>query len=124
MTGMADIVLTVHALLALFIVGSVPAIWMGAVLGWRWVRNRMFRFAHLLATGVVATLSLLNIACPLTVLEDRLRNGLIGPQGCLQRRVNQFLFYELPTWVFTSIYVAFALLVILTWWCIRPRRES
>lgn len=84
MTWLADIVLVVHALLVLFIVGGLAAIWTGAALGWRWVRARTFRLAHLLAIGIVAALAALGIDCPLTVLEDRLRrvSCSAGSAGC------------------------------------------
>jgi len=124
MTGLADAVLTLHALVALFIVGGLPAIWIGASMDRGWVRNRVFRFAHLFAIGVVAILSLLDVPCPLTALEDWLRNGSVGAQGCIQRWVGRLLFYDLPTWLFTLAYVTFALAVLVTWWRIPPRRHS
>ncbi|MEW6340877.1 MAG: DUF2784 domain-containing protein [Paraburkholderia sp.] len=124
MIALADAVLTVHALLAAFIVCGLPAIWIGSGLRWNWVRNRSFRLIHLCAIGVVSLLSVLDIACPLTVLEDWLRTGAAGSQGCIQRWVSRLLFYDLPAWVFTLAYVAFALLVLLTWWRIPPQRRA
>ncbi|AIV80264.1 hypothetical protein Y037_3697 [Burkholderia pseudomallei MSHR983] len=115
MTRLADIVLVVHALLVLFIVGGLAAIWTGAALGWRWVRARTFRLAHLLAIGIVAALAALGIDCPLTVLEDRLRTGAPDAQGFVQRWVGRLLYHDLPAWAFTVAYVLFALLVWLTW---------
>jgi Protein of Unknown function (DUF2784) len=64
-------------------------IWIGSGLGWGWVRDRLFRLAHLFAIGLVSTLSLLGIACPLTALEDWLRNGSVGAQGFIERWVNR-----------------------------------
>ncbi len=115
MTWLADIVLVVHALLVLFIVGGLAAIWTGAALGWRWVRARTFRLAHLLAIGIVAALAALGIDCPLTVLEDRLRTGAPDAQGFVQRWVGRLLYHDLPAWAFTVAYGLFALLVWLTW---------
>lgn len=115
MTRLADIVLVVHALLVLFIVGGLAAIWTGAALGWRWVRARTFRLAHLLAIGIVAALAALGIDCPLTVLEDRLRTGAPDAQGFVQRWVGRLLYHDLPAWAFTAAYVLFALLVWLMW---------
>lgn len=123
MTWLADIVLVVHALLVLFIVGGLAAIWTGAALGWRWVRARTFRLAHLLAIGIVAALAALGIDCPLTVLEDRLRTGAPDAQGFVQRWVGRLLYHDLPAWAFTVAYVLFALLVWLTWRWI-PARDK
>ena len=126
MIWLADTVLVVHALIALFIVGGLAAIWIGSGLGWEWVHSRLFRLAHLFAIGLVSTLSLLGLACPLTVLEDWLRNGSadpVGAQGFIQRWVSRLLYYDVSTWVFTLSYVVFALAVLLTWRLVPPRQR-
>ncbi|CAB3761484.1 DUF2784 domain-containing protein [Paraburkholderia humisilvae] len=124
MNGLADAVLVVHAALVLFIVGGLAAIWLGALFDWQWVQGRVFRCVHLAAIGVVALLALLGIACPLTVLEDWLRHDTGATQGFVQRWVGRMLYYELPAWVFTVAYVAFAALVALTWRRVPPRRRD
>lgn len=124
MIALADAVLTVHALLAAFIICGLPVIWIGAPLRWKWVRNRTLRLMHLFAIGVVSLLSVLDIACPLTLLEDWLRTGAVGSQGCIQHWVGRLLFYDLPAWMFTLAYVAFALLVLTTWWRVPPRQRT
>ncbi|MFM0171087.1 DUF2784 domain-containing protein [Paraburkholderia sediminicola] len=124
MNWLANAVLVVHALLALFIVCGFVAIWVGAGLRWKWIRQRLFRLVHLSAIVIVATLSLLGIACPLTTLEDWLRTGSLDTQGFtqgfIQRWVSRLLYYDLPGWVFTLLYVAFGLVVLLTWRLIPP----
>ena len=127
MIWLADAVLVVHALIALFILGGLAAIWIGWGLGWKWIRLRLFRLAHLFAIGVVSTLSLLGLACPLTVLEDWLRNGSVGSlgaQGFIQRWVSRLLYYDVSAWVFTLAYVVFALMVLLTWRLVPPRPRT
>ena len=130
MIWLANTVLVVHALIALFIVGGLVAIWVGSGLGWEWVHHRLFRLVHLFAIGLVSVLSLLGIACPLTVLEDWLRSGTIGPigsvgtQGFIQRWVSRLLYYDVSAWVFTLAYVAFALVVALTWRMVPPRQRT
>ncbi|AST34543.2 DUF2784 domain-containing protein (plasmid) [Ralstonia solanacearum] len=121
MIRLADTVLMLHALVVLFIIGGLIAILSGAALKQDWVRNRAFRLTHLAAIGVVATLALLDVPCPLTVLEDWLRTGTAGPQGFVQRWVSAWLYYDLPAWVFATAYVAFLLVVVVTWWRIPPR---
>ncbi|PMS22600.1 DUF2784 domain-containing protein [Trinickia dabaoshanensis] len=123
MTALADIVLVLHAALATFIVGGFVAIWIGAMRGWAWVRERRFRFVHLTAIAIVALLAALDIPCPSTTLEDWLRTGRAGPQGFLQYWLGRLLYYELPTWVFTVAYVLFALAVLLTWRYVPPRSK-
>jgi hypothetical protein len=46
---LADIVLIVHFAFVAFVVGGLALVWIGAVLGWAWVRNFWFRAAHLAA---------------------------------------------------------------------------
>ncbi|MBC8728623.1 DUF2784 domain-containing protein [Paraburkholderia sp. UCT2] len=121
MIWLANIVLVLHALIVVFIVGGLFAIWIAHGLQLPWARNRTFRTVHVLAIGIVATLAVLNVPCPLTVLEDRLRTGTVGPQGFIQRWVSAWLYYDFPGWVFVVAYVAFLLAVIVTWYRIRPR---
>lgn len=120
MNWLANIVLVLHALVVLFIVGGLFAIWTGAWLKRDWIRNRMFRLVHLMATGVVAILAALDIPCPLTALEDWLRTGHTGPQGFIQRWVSNWLYYDLPGWVFATAYAAFLLVVAVAWLRVPP----
>lgn len=122
MIWLADAVLVLHALIVLFIVGGLMAIWAGAALQYAWVRNRAFRVLHLAAIGVVAILAALDVPCPLTVLEDRLRMGGTVEQGFVQRWVSHWLYYDFPVWMFAVAYVVFLLIVAITWRCIPPRR--
>ncbi|MBC8750702.1 hypothetical protein OKW43_007070 [Paraburkholderia sp. WC7.3g] len=121
MIWLANTVLVLHALIVLFIVGGLFAIWIAYGLQLAWARNRLFRTGHLLAIGIVASLAVLDVPCPLTVLEDQLRTGTAGSQGFIQRWVSAWLYYDFPGWVFVLAYVAFLLAVILTWYRIPPR---
>ncbi|CAG9231240.1 conserved membrane hypothetical protein [Paraburkholderia caribensis] len=122
MIWLADAVLVLHALIVLFIVGGLIAIWSGAALKHVWERNRAFRVLHLVAIGVVAILAALGVPCPLTVIEDHLRTGGAVEQGFVQRWVSHWLYYDVPAWMFAVAYVAFLLIVAITWRCIPPRR--
>ncbi|MEW5942380.1 MAG: DUF2784 domain-containing protein [Pseudomonadota bacterium] len=117
---LADLVLLVHFAFVLFVVLGLPAIWIGAALGWRWVRNFWFRLAHLGAILFVAAESLIGVACPLTEWEDALRQGSPGGTSFMQRWVQRLLYYDLPEWVFTTAYAIFAAAVAATFWRIRP----
>ncbi|HTR05978.1 MAG TPA: DUF2784 domain-containing protein [Paraburkholderia sp.] len=120
MIWLANIVLVLHALIVLFIVGGLIAVWIAAGLKLAWARNRVFRTTHLVAIGIVTTLAVLDVPCPLTVLEDYLRTGAAGPQGFVQRWVSAWLYYDFPGWVFVLAYVAFLLAVVVTWRRIPP----
>jgi len=124
MTLLADIVLVIHALVVLFNVGGLAAIWIGAALGWRWIRNFWFRVIHLGSMGIVALGSLLGMICPLTVLEDALRQAGPPQSGFIQRWVSRLLYYDFPPSVFTTAYVLFALVVLITFIYIEPDRKA
>lgn len=117
----ADLILLVHVAFVLFVVAGLPAIWLGAALRWRWVRSFRFRLIHLCAIAFVAIEAVAGIMCPLTVWEDALR-GTATETSFMARWLRSLLYYSLPEWVFTCAYLAFALIVALTWWRIPPQR--
>jgi hypothetical protein len=107
----------------LFVVGGLALVWIGAIMGWAWVRNYWFRVAHLVAIVFVAGVALAGIWCPLTVWEDALR-GVHGEKSFVARWIHRLMFYDFPEWVFSVAYVAFALVVAATWWYVRPERRK
>lgn len=121
--ALADAVLLLHLAVVVFVVGGLLAIVAGRFAGWRWVHSPWFRAAHLLAIGVVVVQAWLGQTCPLTTLESwlRLQAGDAGYRsGFIEHWVRAILFYEAPTWVFTLLYTAFALLVLASWWYFPP----
>ena len=119
--ALADAILVVHAAFVLYVVGGLVATWIGLALGLPFARNPWFRNLHLAAIAFVVLESLLGMMCPLTVWEYQLR-GEQSEAGFIQRWVHALLFWSWPAWVFTTIYVAFGVLVALTWWRFPPRR--
>jgi hypothetical protein len=110
---MADVILVVHFLIVVFIVGGLVLVWVGAALGWGWVRNPWFRYLHLGAIGFVAAEALLGVVCPLTVWEDMLRGG-VRAESFIGRWVRYFLYYNAPEWVFSLVYGAWAAATLAT----------
>jgi hypothetical protein len=121
---LADFILVIHFAIVLFIVAGLPVIWIGAVFGWRWVRNRGFRAAHLAAIVFVAFEAVIGMVCPLTTWEAELRTGEAPESGFIERYVGGLLYYDLPPWVFTLGYITFALAVALTYYFFPPERAS
>ena len=117
----ADAILVTHAAFVVFVVAALPAIWIGAALGRRFAFNPWFRAAHLAAIAFVVVESVLGFMCPLTIWEEALRGDASG-EGFIQRWVHAWLYWSLPAWVFTMIYVAFGAAVAWTWWRLPPRR--
>jgi hypothetical protein len=124
MALLADAILIVHFMFVLFVMGGLIATWIGAALGWAWVRSLRFRVAHLAAILFVMAESLVGMACPLTVWEDFLRQTGSDRASFMQRWVGRLIFYDLPEWIFTLAYVLFALAVVATFWLVRPRHHD
>ena len=121
---LADAIVVVHAVFVGFVVLGQVVILIGLWRSWGWVRNRWFRGAHLLAILFVALETVAGLNCPLTVWEDQLRKaaGQKVEEGTfIGRWLHALIFYDFPSWVFTSAYVAFAVLVLATFLLAPPR---
>ena len=123
MATAADAILFVHAGFVLFVVGALPAIWIGAAARRPFAFSLPFRAAHLAAIGFVVAESLLGYACPLTLWEDALR-GTAGEAGFVARWVRAALYWDWPAWVFTALYAAFGAAVLATWVLLPPKRRG
>ena len=123
-TRLADLILALHAAYVGFVVGGLGLIWLGIWRRWRWVRHFWFRLLHLAAIALVALEAFAGIACPLTVLESWLRWEQEPAQGFVARWVHAILFWDLPAWAFTLLYIAFALVTLLTWQRWPPSRPA
>jgi hypothetical protein len=120
---LADVLVVVHFGVVVFIVGGLLLTWIGAPLGWRWVRNPWFRYVHLGAIGFVALEALLGVACPLTVWEDLMRGGA-RPDSFVARWVHRLLFYRAPEGLFTAAYLLWTLATLATLRLVPPRRRA
>ena len=122
----ADLILALHVAYVAFVVGGLVAIWIGCALGWSWVRNHWFRVLHFAAIAIVAVEAVVGVMCPLTVLEDMLRSGGAAGSSFVQRWLHALLYWDLPLWVFTAMYLAFAAVVAVTfvWLPPGPRKPA
>jgi polyferredoxin len=121
---LADAVLAVHFSLVIFVVGGLACIVVGNLRNWRWVNNKWFRLAHVLAIGIVVAQAWLGTACPLTTFESWLRakaGAAPYDTSFIEYWVARALFYDAPLWVFTLAYTAFGALVLASWWYFPPR---
>jgi hypothetical protein len=124
---LADLTLAVHVAFVLFVVGGQVLIVAGWILGWCWTRHRVFRTLHLGAIALVVLEGWFGLDCPLTVLENRLRN-LAGTrfqaESFIGYWLQRLLFYTAPAWVFNLVYSVFALLVVVTFLRYPPQRRG
>ena len=115
----ADGVFLLHALIVFFNVGGLMAVLVGGPIGWAWVRHRGFRLAHVALIGFVTAEAVLDMTCPLTVLEDWLR-GVATEQSFVQRWVTELIYWNAPPWVFAVLYVIVLSAVIVAWFAWPP----
>jgi len=123
----ADIIAVIHLGYVFFVILGFILIVVGICFKWKWIRNLWFRIAHLAAIGGVALEALLGINCPLTVLEFSLRYGAPPSErrvSFVGRLIDSILYYDAPAWLFTVIYVGFALLVAATFIMAPPTRRG
>ena len=123
---LADAILVLHTLFVAFVVFGLAAIYVGYWLSWTWVRNYWFRLTHLLAIGYVVLESWLGVVCPLTRWEMslRLKAGSATYGGSfIQHWLQKILYYDAPAWVFILAYTLFGILVLASWFVVRPHRR-
>ena len=123
----ADIIVLIHLGYVVFVIAGFVLIVLGIFFKWKWIRNLWFRIIHLVTIAAVALEAIVGVNCPLTVLEFSLRYG--APPA--ERRVSfvgglidSILYYDAPAWLFTIIYVGFALLVAMTFVMAPPNRRN
>ena len=115
---LADVVLTLHFAVVLYVLGVALAVLLGGPAGWAWVRAPLLRWAHLAAIAVVVAQAWLGQACPLTVLENWLRRQarLHGyEKSFIEHWVQHWLYYDAPPWAFVLAYTVFGVLVLWLW---------
>jgi len=124
---LADVVLSIHFAIVVFVVGGLVLIIVGNWRGWLFVNGWWFRLAHLAAIGVVVAQAWFGIVCPLTTLENWLRvqaNVVVYEASFIEHWVQRVLYYDAPMWVFTLAYTLFGLCVVAAWWRYPPGRAA
>jgi len=123
---LADIIAVIHLGYVIYVILGFVLIVVGIILRWKWIRNLPFRITHLLAIVGVACEALLGINCPLTVLEFKLRYASKLSEekvSFIGSIIDSLLYYNAPGWLFTIIYAAFAILVVITFIIAPPTKK-
>ena len=121
---LADAILIAHVLIVVFNVLSLPLIWIGYFLGWRFVRNFYFRAIHLAMIAYISLQALVGEVCPFTNWENDLRvRAGADPRyatSFVGHWLQRLIFYEADERVFTIAYMIFFALVLLTLFLVKP----
>ena len=123
----ADVLLFTHVLFVAFVTFGLLFIFAGKLFSWPWVRNPWFRLAHLIAIGVVVLQSWLGVICPLTTWEMALREkagDAVYAGTFVSHWLETVLYYSAPAWIFILCYTVFGLLVLVSWFWVRPNPFS
>ncbi len=123
-TLLADLVVAFHlGYVSYVVVGQLLTV-LGKWLGWHWVRAPLFRWSHLAPILIVSLEGAVGWICPLTTLEQWLRER--GGQDAGQisfvgRLVRDLLFVDVSQDLLNLTYVLFGLWVFMTAWLFPPR---
>src|SRR5579859_7000881 len=124
---LADIVVVLHGAYVAYVVVGQLAIWLGLLLRCRWARNIWFRVTHLIAIAVVALEAVMGWVCPLTRWERQLR-AMAGKDmaagSFMGRLFHDLLFFDCPEYVFDSMHIGCAIVVLGTFVIFPPRRPT
>lgn len=124
---LADLTLIAHALIALFVVAGLPIIVVGNLARLEWVNAWWFRVSHIACIAIIVAQAWLGVVCPLTTLEMWLRDRAgqsTYDEGFIEHWIGELLFYDAPTWVFTTAYSLFGALMVIIWWRYPPNRRG
>jgi hypothetical protein len=120
---LADAVVVFHAAYVAFVALGCIAILVGVACQWKWVRGWKFRIAHFAAIALVFVEAISGIDCPLTVLENSLRERAGDaryPGAFVGYWAHRLIFYDAPPWVFIALYGLVTLLVAAGLWFAPP----
>ena len=125
---LADALVVLHACYVAFIVLGQLLIILGSLFQWRWARNPWFRTLHLAAIGIVVVEEFIGMRCPLTVWEEQLRM-LAGQtdmtsETFMGRMMRSILFGTWPASVYTTIHIAFGVIVLQGFVMYPPTRSG
>jgi hypothetical protein len=121
---LADLVVLLHAAFVAFVVLGEIAVLYGLARSRSWARAFWFRWLHLASIAFVVLSSWLGATCPLTDLENflRERGGERGyPGDFIGYWVRELLFYKCSTWTFIVVYSVFGMVVLATFLLGKPQ---
>ncbi len=115
----SEIVLLFHFSIFLFIILSFILIPLGYHKKWKWVKNKYYRLIHLILMGIIFIETILGFMCPLTILENFLRND-IEINNKITQIIHQVMYWDLPTYQFIILYLLSLLYLIFLWFFFKP----
>ena len=115
----SEIVLLFHFSIFLFMILSFILIPLGYHKKWKWVKNKYYRLIHLVLMGIIFIETILGFMCPLTILENFLRND-IKINNKITQIIHQIMYCDLPTYQFITLYLLSLSYLIFLWFFFKP----
>jgi hypothetical protein len=113
---LAGLILTLHAAIIAFNLFGLVAIPLGGWRGWRFVHAPLWRLLHVASLAVVAVQATLGRACFFTLWQSAAEGHSGAPTPLIMQWVNALIFWPLPLWVFTLLYLGvFGYTLALLW---------
>ena len=110
----ADLILVSHFCVFFFITSGLFILPIGYLKNYVWTRNTKMRVTHLFLMGFVTLEAILGITCPLTIIENILRqNGY--QQSFVSYWLSHFIYWDLPTYFFIILYSACFIWALIFW---------
>ena len=119
----ADIILSIHFIIAFFIVSLFVVIPFGYKLKWNWIKNRKLRLFHIILMFFVTLETILGITCPLTIIENDLR-GIMTSNSFINTWISKILFFDFPNEYFLITYILCSLWTTLIWIKFPPKKSK
>ena len=124
---LAQAVLALHMLIALFVIFGMLAIPLGMLRHWAFIYNFGWRIAHISVAAVIALQKLIGQTCFLSVWEFNLLDR--AAQGHQQLPLIHtwaidVMHWNLPLWFFTGLYVIILIYIGWLWYIAPPQRQS
>ena len=114
----ADLILIVHFCIVFFVVFGLVALPIGYLRNYSWTCNAKLRVAHMSLMGFITLEAILGITCPLTILENTLRQ-IEYQQSFVSYWLSHFIYWDLPTHFFVTLYFV-CFIWSLIFWKIHP----
>ena len=114
----ADFILVIHFLIVIYVTAGILLIPIAYKMDWQIFKNKKLRVLHLLLIFFVTFESIFGLTCPLTSIENYLRN-VLNTQSFISYLLQKIIFWDLPNIFFLFLYCA-CLTLTICWWKFFP----
>ena len=116
---LADMVLFIHFFIFLFISAILFLIPIGYYLNWKWIKKKSIRLLHFCLMGFVTIETIFGIVCPLTTLEQYLRNQN-NNDSIYVNVIHKIMYWDFSAHYFLILYVCCLIYLVFLWYYFKP----